>query len=209
MKRKRELDDEDVPIDDDNDPKADPPSKRAKAEPSVIKKNIPSERTESQVLKPRTTAAVRATKHYRAKKGKASSPLVDSAFVNYDEIPDVPPTSSVHDPSEIDSPPIVSKRAGKKPPEDTKQTPTIAKRTRGAKAALKTKDEQPTTVSNSKQADGGPVLARADIPDTIKTKVPSGVQGKSKKTDVNPSPHNDHPVEVVSIFPFKCSAKTL
>ncbi|KAI0957280.1 hypothetical protein AcW1_005724 [Taiwanofungus camphoratus] len=49
---------------------------------------IPSERTESQVLRPRATAATRATKKYRGKKEQPSS-LADivSKKIDYDELP--------------------------------------------------------------------------------------------------------------------------
>lgn len=51
---------------------------------------MPPENTESQVLRPRRTAATRATKHYRGKKNKSSSPVPsDPPSVDYDEVPDV------------------------------------------------------------------------------------------------------------------------
>ena len=61
--------------------------KRAKKELTAVKESVPLEQTESQVLKPRNTAAVRATKHYRAKKGRNSSPVVPER-VDYDAIPE-------------------------------------------------------------------------------------------------------------------------
>ncbi|OSX62709.1 hypothetical protein POSPLADRAFT_1100753, partial [Postia placenta MAD-698-R-SB12] len=67
-----------------------PVSKRARRadRSSVLPRSaIPSERTESQVLRPRETAATRATKRYRGKKDRSSSPTVAAQQVDYDELP--------------------------------------------------------------------------------------------------------------------------
>ncbi|KAI0771692.1 hypothetical protein BD413DRAFT_613184 [Trametes elegans] len=71
------------------------------------KTGIADERSEAQVLRPRTGAAARATKRYRAKKGRMSSPVVDdgvkpentSKLVDYDALPSPPHTVSVAKPS--------------------------------------------------------------------------------------------------------------
>lgn len=67
-----------------------PASKRARRadRSSVLPRSaIPSERTDSQVLRPRETAATRATKRYRGKKDRSSSPTVAAQQIDYDELP--------------------------------------------------------------------------------------------------------------------------
>ncbi|KAH9933688.1 hypothetical protein B0H21DRAFT_825760 [Amylocystis lapponica] len=107
---------------------------------------IPSERTESQVLRPRATAATRATKRYRAKKDRTSSPIPGSAGVDYDVLPG-PPTTTSRAPS---SPP--STRRTEKPAKKATTAadpPAVLRRTR-AGATLTNKENKPATVETSK-----------------------------------------------------------
>lgn len=65
-----------------------PPKRHRGAEGPDNTVGILPETTESQVLRPRVTAATRATKKYRGKKGRTSSPLPTSpTAVDYDELP--------------------------------------------------------------------------------------------------------------------------
>ncbi|KAI0368429.1 hypothetical protein BV20DRAFT_1054014 [Pilatotrama ljubarskyi] len=87
---------------------------------SKPREGVVDERSESQGLRPRRTAATRATRKYHAKKGRASSPVETSALmqearlapVDYDALPSPPHTSTATGKS---SPSIPKGKRGSKP----------------------------------------------------------------------------------------------
>ncbi|CAL1703773.1 unnamed protein product [Somion occarium] len=116
-KRKRKQADED---DQDLDAQLrKPPSKKSRTEPQCdtdVEGAVPPERTESQILRPRNTAVLRATKRYGGKKLRTSSPVVPSHDVDYDAIPNDSPSAT--SPEEKSSKP--EPRARSKIPEKKK-----------------------------------------------------------------------------------------
>ncbi|KAH9887682.1 hypothetical protein C8Q73DRAFT_712867 [Cubamyces lactineus] len=87
-------------------------------EDAALPTEIANERSESQVLRPRTTAATRATRRYHVRKGRTSSPHTEgplatihapviktkASAVDYDALPSPPRTSNA--PPRPSSPPI-------------------------------------------------------------------------------------------------------
>ncbi|KAF7796768.1 hypothetical protein EIP86_007951 [Pleurotus ostreatoroseus] len=129
-KRKREsenyLQDEDI---------VESQAKRAK---SVDDTGIQPEITQSQVLRPRNTAAARASKRYHAKrKDKTSSPPAHTDRIDYDKIPNTPP-SSVLD-TKVKPEPALSRRTKQEVEPAKPEPPTTKMRTRGAATASKAK----------------------------------------------------------------------
>lgn len=110
------------------------PVKRVKSTNNAAEEGIQPETTESQVLKPRTTAAVRSTKRYRTKKGRTSSPLESNPErTDYDQIPQSPPSSATDSNIKVSKLSLLSVK--NEPPSSGRQSSVIARRTRGAKAA--------------------------------------------------------------------------
>ncbi|KAJ3554816.1 hypothetical protein NM688_g2911 [Phlebia brevispora] len=139
------------------DVKNDSLSKRARLAMGIADEHgIQPETTETKVLRPRKTAAARVTKRYHAKKGRLSSPSeINVTEVDYDKIPDTPPSSSLDSKRMISKPP--SEPMNNQPASVRKDSSAIAKRTRGAVAAKakKTTEKKPseaTTTHRSKPA---------------------------------------------------------
>ncbi|PCH39642.1 hypothetical protein WOLCODRAFT_147051, partial [Wolfiporia cocos MD-104 SS10] len=77
-------------------------NKRSKTSPtgrSALCTPVPPERTESQVLKPRSTAATRATNRYRGEKEKICSPTSCSHMIDYGALPESDPFLSTRNTS--------------------------------------------------------------------------------------------------------------
>ncbi|KZT02012.1 uncharacterized protein LAESUDRAFT_815615 [Laetiporus sulphureus 93-53] len=68
-----------------------PRGKRPRKSDAELTPAVPPERTESQVLRPRATAATRAKKKYRGRKDRTSSPASALNQIDYDELPNGPP----------------------------------------------------------------------------------------------------------------------
>ncbi|OBZ66573.1 hypothetical protein A0H81_13373 [Grifola frondosa] len=118
------------------------PSKRRRASSDVKAEAdhaVPLEQTESQVLRPRTTAATRAKKKYRGKKGRTSSPIVAGHAVDYDSLPSPPHVCH------LSAPPPPKKRMGKldKGAALIESSPAV---TRTARAAAAKKENVPAPV---------------------------------------------------------------
>lgn len=138
-KRKRGLSDSDAP---DLSSPTTRASKRARnMKPDSGNNPVPSELTGSQVLRPRRTAATRATKRYRGRKNKSSSPAPSgSPGVDFDEIPG---DSASMQPSEqamaLPEDPKPVARIGRQP----RKTRTTAKARKEIPADLGVKAEPP------------------------------------------------------------------
>ncbi|KAI0073393.1 hypothetical protein K474DRAFT_1710728 [Panus rudis PR-1116 ss-1] len=91
-KRKRQ---EEADNDESHEDILEKPAKQPRKTRSASKENgeealVPSEITPSQVLRPRTTAAVRTKIHYRSKKMRTSSPVPSSDAIDFDSVPGDP-----------------------------------------------------------------------------------------------------------------------
>ena len=121
-----------------DDESVEPPLKKLRADDPAPKPLRPR-RTDSRNLRPSGPAAARATQRYRAKKEKATPPVVEANAVDYDELP-----NSTTSDARIPSSPTTSRftRRAKKEDEKRKTEPPARTTRRAAEAAKEKKTEK-------------------------------------------------------------------
>ncbi|PCH34902.1 hypothetical protein WOLCODRAFT_155555 [Wolfiporia cocos MD-104 SS10] len=175
-------------------------NKRSKTGRSALCTPVPPERTESQVLRPRSTAATRATKRYRGKKEKTSSFISCSHKIDYDALPESDPASSTRNTSS----PLTAlsarrKKANNKPAPESKAPQSSTTKGRPDKAKLrKTKPSPQDPIVYQKTSDDDPLCDRHELSDTFVEDEPIE-ETKENQSEVEIETHAKHVVPALAV----------
>lgn len=177
-------------------------NKRSKTSPtgrSALCTPDPPERTESQVLQPRSTAATRATNRYHGEKEKICSPTSCSHMIDYGALPESDPFSSTRNTlSPLTALFARRKKADNKPALESKAPQSSTTKGRPHKAKLwKTKPSPPGPIIYQGASDDDPLCDRHELSDTFVEDEPVE-ETKENQSEVKIKTHAKHVVPALA-----------